>query len=158
MRINSVEIMKDNHKVTEYVVTELLSKGYVCDESPNTLVVSTFLENFRSAATEYIREFGYTGGDLMCIGEMSEVGAGYMLYDTETIAYHDAIYKIKAIMEYKVAIHNSDQVISGNKFSQCNTCESKMVHRIAKRGATIGMEFLGCTNYPKCNNTEKLPF
>lgn len=158
MRINSVEIMKDNHKITEYVVTELLSKGYVCDESPNTLVISTFLENFRSVATEYIREFGYTGGDLMCIGQMSEVGAGYILYDTDRITYHDAIYKIKSIMEYKVAISNSDHVIDGNKFSQCSKCNNKMVSRTAKKGATIGMEFLGCTNYPKCNNTENLPF
>ena len=37
----------------------------------------------------------------------------------------------------------------------CSMCEDgKMVKRYARE--FISEEFLGCSNYPRCNNTEKL--
>lgn len=38
----------------------------------------------------------------------------------------------------------------------CPTCGTEMTRRIAKRGANIGSEFWGCTNYPTCTGTRKI--
>lgn len=38
----------------------------------------------------------------------------------------------------------------------CPKCASPMVKRIAKKGANIGNEFLGCSSFPKCRHIEQL--
>lgn len=38
----------------------------------------------------------------------------------------------------------------------CPSCGADMVKRTAKRGANVGQEFLGCSNYPKCKETVRL--
>ncbi|MGF1849892.1 topoisomerase DNA-binding C4 zinc finger domain-containing protein, partial [Vibrio lentus] len=35
----------------------------------------------------------------------------------------------------------------------CPRCQSKLVIRVAKRGAKTGMSFYGCSTYPKCRYT-----
>ncbi|MEZ8068743.1 MULTISPECIES: restriction endonuclease [Vibrio] len=35
----------------------------------------------------------------------------------------------------------------------CPSCQSKLVMRVAKRGAKSGMSFYGCSTYPKCRYT-----
>lgn len=37
-----------------------------------------------------------------------------------------------------------------SSFIQCPKCGSSLVKRVAKKGANIGKEFLGCSNFPKC--------
>lgn len=38
----------------------------------------------------------------------------------------------------------------------CPKCASPMVKRIAKKGANLGNEFLGCSSFPKCRHIEQL--
>lgn len=38
-------------------------------------------------------------------------------------------------------------------FEDCPICGSKMVPRMARRGANAGNKFLGCINYPRCKGT-----
>jgi restriction system protein len=38
----------------------------------------------------------------------------------------------------------------------CPKCTSPMVKRIAKKGANLGNEFLGCSGFPKCRHIEQL--
>ena len=38
----------------------------------------------------------------------------------------------------------------------CPACGSKLVKRVAKRGANAGKEFMGCSNYPACRYTREI--
>ncbi|WP_339724804.1 topoisomerase DNA-binding C4 zinc finger domain-containing protein [uncultured Paraglaciecola sp.] len=38
----------------------------------------------------------------------------------------------------------------------CPKCASPMVKRVAKKGANLGNEFLGCSSFPKCRHIEQL--
>jgi restriction system protein len=38
----------------------------------------------------------------------------------------------------------------------CPKCGAEMVRRVARRGASAGKAFWGCTNYPACNGTREI--
>jgi len=44
--------------------------------------------------------------------------------------------------------HSSDEV--------CPKCGSNLVERTVKRGANVGLKFLGCENYPKCRHSKSI--
>lgn len=48
------------------------------------------------------------------------------------------------------------QNIAVNK-TVCTRCGKPMVERVTKKGVNAGQTFLGCSGYPKCRNTVKLP-
>jgi formate dehydrogenase maturation protein FdhE len=39
--------------------------------------------------------------------------------------------------------------------TKCPKCGGKLVRKIAKRGASVGTEFLGCSNFPSCKYIKK---
>jgi restriction system protein len=39
---------------------------------------------------------------------------------------------------------------------QCPICDGSMVRRTARKGASVGSEFWGCTGFPKCRGTRKV--
>lgn len=45
---------------------------------------------------------------------------------------------------------------AANQAAHCPVCAKPMARRIAKRGATAGNEFWGCTDYPTCRGTRAL--
>jgi len=49
--------------------------------------------------------------------------------------------------------HVKDIVKEKEKKNLCPRCGNSLVKRISKRGANIGSEFYGCSNYPKCRYT-----
>jgi len=50
--------------------------------------------------------------------------------------------------------HVKDIVKEKEKKNLCPRCGNSLVKRISKRGANIGSEFYGCSNYPKCRYTQ----
>ncbi len=49
--------------------------------------------------------------------------------------------------------HVKDIVRNKENKKLCPKCGNSLVKRISKRGANIGSEFYGCSNYPKCRYT-----
>lgn len=54
-------------------------------------------------------------------------------------------------------VNHVKAIISDKSNSKnCPKCGSEMLLREAKKGANIGQEFWGCSNFPKCRNTIKI--
>lgn len=63
------------------------------------------------------------------------------------------ISSIKSRTQTAVAV-NADSVSHNHSASpSCPICNSQMVPRIAKRGASAGKSFFGCSRYPSCRGT-----
>lgn len=48
---------------------------------------------------------------------------------------------------------NTSEASNAEKVTLCPWCGGRLVLRTAKRGANIGKQFYGCSNYPKCKYT-----
>lgn len=48
---------------------------------------------------------------------------------------------------------NKSEADNAEKATLCPWCGGKLVLRTAKRGANVGKQFYGCSNYPKCKYT-----
>lgn len=80
--------------------------------------------------------------------------------DTLTDKQIEEIYK-KLVPLTQVTEENRLKHINDiqNRFSSteiCPVCGQRLVQRTAKRGANIGKQFLGCSNYPKCKYTRNV--
>lgn len=64
--------------------------------------------------------------------------------------------KLKAGIKTNIAHvrHVKSIIEEKSKPSVCNRCGSPMVLRKVKKGDKAGNEFLGCSTYPKCRNTQ----
>lgn len=51
---------------------------------------------------------------------------------------------------------NAPEEVHQPMMRPCHVCGSKMVRRTAKRGATAGQAFLGCSGYPACKTTRPI--
>lgn len=49
--------------------------------------------------------------------------------------------------------HTVPQLLVEKSIPHCPVCGVQMVQRVAKRGATVGQRFWGCSGYPKCRGT-----
>ncbi|MCY3753274.1 MAG: hypothetical protein OXG99_04190 [Alphaproteobacteria bacterium] len=82
----------------EYLVTKLNDDGMVSDEGNNVRISSTMLEHCSEEFTERLRQNGYSGGELLCIGkQFLGHGAIYVLYDIENISYEEATIYLETL-------------------------------------------------------------
>ena len=88
-----LQVLKEERQkaMVEYLVTTLNTTKLFSDEDNNVGVSSTMLEHWSDECTEYLRENGYTGGELFCIGKyFSAHGAIYVLFDRQGVTYEEA--------------------------------------------------------------------
>lgn len=82
------------------------------------------------------------------------------IFNQETINnYYDLLYPYTQLTEEQKQEHikNLQERMNLQRLQQnkvCPRCGSKLVLRVAKKGALAGHEFYGCANYPKCRYTE----
>ena len=77
--------------IVEYLVTTLNATGIVSDEDNNVGISSTMIERWSDDCTDYLRENGYTGGELTDDGGyFPGHGAIYILYDKQPVTYEEA--------------------------------------------------------------------
>lgn len=83
-----------------------------------------------------------------------------IIFNQEKInKYYDLLYPYTQLTEEQKQEHikNLQERINLRRLQQnkvCPRCGSKLVLRVAKKGALAGHEFYGCSNYPKCRYTE----
>jgi len=88
----------------------------------------------------------------------------YIRSKTEKVLSQNEVEKIISVIEsgrlsrtlktHKEHVsHVKNIVKEKEKVNLCPKCGSELVLRIAKKGANIGNEFYGCSNYPKCKYT-----
>src|SRR5436309_4147213 len=60
---------------------------------------------------------------------------------------------IRSARERRRAQKSAAHTDSSETVPHCPVCNALMVKRLARRGASTGSTFWGCSNYPKCRGT-----
>ncbi len=95
---------------------------------------------------------GAAGGFVVTSGRFTEdaksfaEGRNIDLIDGKTL---NAMIKIV----HSSPIANASQPVKVDQSPVCPICKSVMIKRTAKRGATFGSQFWGCSKYPNCRGT-----
>lgn len=104
--------------------------------------------------------------DDVILTQQFQLAASIQKYTNKTIfnqekinKYYDLLYPYTQLTEEQKQEHikNLQERMNLRRLQQnkvCPRCGSKLVLRVAKKGALAGHEFYGCANYPKCRYTE----
>lgn len=76
--------------------------GSISDED-EFHIQSVMMENWIGDCTNYLREYGYIGGNLRCIGRHFDgYGSAYVLYDEDNSHHNDAIEYLMKLVQSKL--------------------------------------------------------
>ena len=94
---------------------------------------------------------GAAGGFVVTAGEYTKEAKSFA--DGRNIELIDG--RILNQWMHQPIIKNDNQVdvTADEVVPHCPKCNEKMVRRVAKKGATAGKAFWGCSSYPKCRGT-----
>lgn len=107
----------------------LFSYGY---SSVDELIKYVYLQIFSTILNDYVKN---------------------TLKEVPKAAINNIVFKKSQKMPIKIDYLNKEKNVTGMTNEICSKCDSFMMLRINKR---TGTKFLGCSNYPKCNNIERI--
>jgi hypothetical protein len=89
-----LEVVKD--------IIKHLNRHSVISDEDKYHIQSTLIENWTSDCTEYLKKYGYTGGNLECVGDyFTNYGAAYALYDEGNCTRKEAMTYLTKLVQSK---------------------------------------------------------